>query len=209
MGSEVGSEHMEAAGAGCVMTAAKIDASWTGTLFVISGPSGAGKTALITRLVSGGVCRRARTATTRAPREGERDGVDYTFYADRDSFLRDRGEGKFLETAEVHGHLYGTPLEPLAEQLRDGLRVVLNIDVQGAATLMNDGVPATYIFIEPPSFEVLERRLRGRGSDSEAELCVRLENAREEMQQRDRYDHRVVNDDLEAAVAELEGLLKS
>ena len=190
------------------MATVKIDSNWPGTLVVISGPSGVGKTEVIARLVAAGLCRRARTATTRASREGERDGVDYFFYADREAFLRDELAGRFLETAEVHGSLYGTPLEPIAEQLQAGDTVVLNIDVQGVATLMDDGVPATYVFIEPPSLEELERRLRGRGSDTEEDLRARLENAREEMQQKDRYDHRVVNDDLETAVGELSQLLE-
>ncbi|MGE3165196.1 MAG: guanylate kinase [Planctomycetota bacterium] len=179
----------------------------SGSLVVLSGPSGVGKTALSERLIRDGVCTRAITATTRAPRPGERAGVDYVFYADRGTFLEDVAKGEFLEHAEVHGNLYGTPLAPLAARLRNGEVVLLVIDVQGAAALMQRGVEATYVFVAPPSFDELERRLRGRASDTPEALRVRLENARLEMACRDRYDHQVVNDDLDRAVKALAALL--
>lgn len=178
-----------------------------GSLVVLSGPSGVGKTALSERLIAAGVCTRAITATTRSPRENERDGVDYVFYPDRESFLRGVTQGQFLEHAEVHGNLYGTPIGPLDERLRSGQVVLLVIDVQGARVLMERGIEATYVFVAPPSFEELERRLRQRASDGPEALKLRLENARMELACRDRYDHQVVNDDLDVAVESLTALL--
>lgn len=176
--------------------------SQPGTLIVISGPSGVGKTAIVERLLERGVCERAITATTRAPREGEQDGKDY-FFHDRAGFEAGIAKGEFLEYAEVHGNLYGTPLAPLEAQRRAGHTVILNIDVQGVERLMELGTDATYVFLLPPSAEELERRLRSRGSDDEAAIQRRLENAQGELALQDRYEYRVVNDDLEKAVEEI------
>ncbi|MEM7164798.1 MAG: guanylate kinase [Planctomycetota bacterium] len=175
---------------------------WPGKIVVVSGPSGVGKTAIVDRLLARGTCKRAITATTRAPRAGEQDGVDYFFHT-RAAFEAGIQEGEFLEHAEVHGNLYGTPWTPLEKQLRAGHRVLLNIDVQGAERLMELGTNATFVFLLPPSLEELERRLRSRESDDEAAIQRRLDNAQGELARQDRYDHRVVNDDLDRAVEEI------
>ncbi|MFQ5653970.1 MAG: guanylate kinase [Planctomycetota bacterium] len=130
-------------------------------------------------------------------RQGERDGIDYHFY-ERDSFLEAAREGRFLEHAEVHGSFYGSPFTPLLEPLEEGATVLLSIDVQGAAQLLERRIPALFIFIEPPDMGELRRRLQGRGSDDPDSIDLRLENAREEMAQKGDYDHSVVNDDLGA-----------
>lgn len=172
----------------------------SGRLIVISGPSGVGKTALVDLLLAEYPCERCVTATTRAPREGERDGVDYHFY-DRDAFERDLGLDRFLEHAEVYGNLYGTPVGPLSKQLEAGRIVLLAIDVQGAAQLMDRQIPARYCFVEAPSWEELETRLRGRKSEDEAAIERRLQTARDELAAAPRYDMRIVNDDLAEAAA--------
>jgi guanylate kinase len=173
-----------------------------GRLVVISGPSGSGKTTVCDRLLAEPDIARAVTATTRKPRPGERDGIDYFFY-DEESFRRGIREGKFLEWAEVYGRLYGTPEEPLEAQLAAGRTVLLNIDVQGASELMRRGVDALTIFIEPPSVEELRRRLMARGADDAESIERRLETARAELAQKDRYDHCVVNADLDRTVEEI------
>ncbi len=180
---------------------------WPGRLVVLSGPSGVGKNAIAERLMARAAVTRAITATSRAPRPGERNGVDYYFYDER-SFREEIARGGFLEHAEVHGRLYGTPIAPLRKRLEAGETTLLVIDVQGALELKSRGVPGIYVFIEPPSMEALEARLRSRASDDEVQVRLRLENARREMAERDRYDHRVLNDDLERAVEELRTLLR-
>ncbi|MCZ6793297.1 MAG: guanylate kinase [Planctomycetota bacterium] len=180
-----------------------------GRLVVISGPSGAGKTSICRELLrrSASELERVVTATTRAPRGRERDGVDYLFL-DRDEFderIRDR---RFLEHADVYGHLYGTPREQVEEGIARGSTLLLNIDVQGARQLRDAGIDGLMtIFIEPPSFEALEERLRGRGTDPQEVVRRRLEQAREEMGEKSKYDHVVVNDELERAAAEVVQLI--
>ena len=176
-------------------------------LFVVSGPSGVGKTVICDRLVNEYQCGRAITATTRVPRDGEVDGVDYYFY-ERERFLADVAEERFLEHAEVYGNLYGTPVGPLAARLQRGEVVLLNIDVQGASNLMDDGVLAQFVFLNPPSLEELERRLRSRGTDDPEAVQVRLATAEAEMSGRDRYHHQVVNDNLNTVVEDLAVLME-
>ncbi len=173
-----------------------------GQLVVISGPSGAGKTTVCDRLLGESGIVRAITATTRTPREGEVDGVHYCFL-DEATFRKDIDSGRFLEWAEVHGQLYGTPEGPLELQLGAGSSVLLNIDVQGAEQLMDRGVPALYVFLDPPSLEELRGRLEARGADDAGSIETRLKNAREELARKDRYDHVVVNDELDRAVEEV------
>ena len=170
-----------------------------GIALVLSAPSGAGKTTLIKRLLSEfphfGY---SVSCTTRAPREGEIDGTDYTFLA-RSEFERLRAANHFAEWAEVHGNLYGTPLGPTRDMLRQGQDVLFDIDVQGAAQLKLSLAEAHFVFILPPSLAELERRLRQRGQDDEATIARRLGNARQEMQESRWYDALVVNDDLDQA----------
>ena len=181
-------------------------ASLPGRLVVLSGPSGVGKTVICDVLIERAGCTRVITATSRAPRDGEQDGVDY-YFRDRAGFESDIRSGRFLEHAEVHGNLYGTPLDPVREQLSRGETALLNIDVQGAVALIEHGIPACYVFIAPPSLEELEARLRKRSSDKDEQIRVRLANAREELAQQHHYDHVIVNDNLDRAVQEMIQLL--
>lgn len=139
------------------------------------------------------------SATTRARRPAERDGVDYRFLAEEE-FDRLEAQGYFLETAVVHGNRYGTPLPPIEEALAAGRTVLLEIDVQGARTVRRKLPEAVLIFIEPPSLAVLRARLEARRTESPEALERRLRNAEDEMEAAPEFDHRVVNDDLEEAI---------
>lgn len=176
-----------------------------GRLVVVSGPSGAGKSTVTARLLGqpGIRARLSISATTRPPRPGERDGVHY-FFHDRGRFEAARDRGEFLEWAEVHGNLYGTPAGPIRDVLARGDCVILVIDVQGGR-LVKDQVPnALLVFIDAPSLEVLEARLRDRGTDDEATIARRLRNARREIEVGARdYDVTIPNHDLDTAVNEL------
>ena len=176
-----------------------------GRLVVLSGPSGVGKTTVGDGLLRNPAFGRAVTATTRAPRGGEVDGRDYLFL-DTAEFRAGIERGRFLEHAEVHGNLYGTPRDQV-DAVRDrGLTCLLIIDVQGAAILREKGVDALFVFIAPPSWDVLEARLRGRASDDDDVIRRRLANARAELDRQNEYDAVVINDDLSAAIAQIEGL---
>ncbi len=134
------------------------------------------------------------------------DGVDY-FFLPREVFEAERDQGQFLEWAEVHGNLYGTPAGPVRDQLAQGCCVILEIDVQGAR-IVHERVPsAIRIFINAPNFEVLEQRLRARATDDEATIQRRLANARSEIEQASQYHHQITNDDLERATDELVEIL--
>jgi guanylate kinase len=179
-----------------------------GRLIVFVAPSGAGKTSVI-RLV------RSRhdgigysvSCTTRPMRPGEVDGRDYRFL-DAPTFRRGIDDGRFVEWAEVHGHLYGTPREPLDEAIAQGRDVLLDLDVVGSLRLKElYGDRAVTIFISPPSVAELERRLLLRATDSPAVQRLRLRNALTEMTFKDRFDFQVVNDDLERACREIDGIL--
>ena len=174
-----------------------------GFLVVLSGPSGCGKSSVATRLMADGRFGRAVTATTRAPRPGERDGVDYHFMT-VDAFRQGVAADEFLEWAEVHGHLYGTPKSSVGSLVDAGKACLLVIDVQGAAKLRHQGTGALFVFLAPPSESVLRQRLTKRGTETQAEVERRIHTALEdEMPRRSEYDHVVVNDDLDHAVAEI------
>lgn len=180
-----------------------------GLLVVLSGPSGVGKSTVAARLLEDPLYARAVTATTRAPRPGERDGVDYHFLTPEEFEARLR-RGEFLEHARVHGRLYGTPRAAVADVLASGRVCVLVIDVQGAATLRHAAVEGLFVFLAPPSEADLLARLRGRATESEAELSLRVQNAlREELPRRSEFHHVVVNDDLAHAVAEIRLLVSA
>jgi guanylate kinase len=173
-----------------------------GRLVVVSGPSGVGKTALIDRLLRDPRFARAITATTRPPRGAERDGVDYLFLAPEE-FRRRLDAGWFLEHADVYGRLYGTPKESVDGICARGRHCLLNIDVQGAATLRGLGVEALFVFVAPPSLEELERRIRARGQDFPETQARRLAAAKGELARSGEFDLVLVNDDLEATARRL------
>jgi guanylate kinase len=168
-----------------------------GRLVVVSGPSGVGKTAVIERLLKHPAFARAITATTRAPRGGERDGVDYVFLA-KEEFARRVEKGWFLEHAEVYGHRYGTPKEGPEAIAKAGRHCLLNIDVQGAATIKAAGVAALFVFIAPPSLTELERRLRDRAQDDPQTVARRLAVAESELARAQGFDLVLVNRDVDA-----------
>lgn len=170
-----------------------------GRLVVLSGASGVGKSTVVDRLIAraGGKVRRSISATTRAPRDGEIPGVDY-FFVSPEEF--DAMRGDLLESAEVHGSRYGTPAGPVREALGAGLCVILVIDVQGGFQVREKVPNALLVFIQAPSPDVLEHRLRERGTDDDAAVARRLANARREIEASRGYDVQLVNDDLEACV---------
>jgi len=178
-----------------------------GLLFIVSAPSGTGKTTLCERLVQIlPNLRMSRSYTSRAARVGERSGADYHF-VDRPTFEAMIGRGEFLEWADVFGNLYGTAAADTEALVASGQDVVLVIDVQGARQVRARGVDHTAIFVLPPSFEVLERRLRGRSVDSEAAMQRRLATARAEVGSYHEYDYVVINDQLEATVVRLQEII--
>ena len=178
-----------------------------GLLFIVSAPSGAGKTTLVERLVEQlPHLRMSRSYTSRAARQGETDGVDYNFVS-RERFEAMSAAGEFLEWAEVFGNLYGTCAEDTDRMLAGGDDVMLVIDVQGARKVRARGLSTRTVFVMPPSFGVLEQRLRGRSKDSEDAIQRRLQVAREEIAAFTEYDFVVVNDEVTAAVDRLRGIV--
>ena len=178
-----------------------------GLLFIVSAPSGTGKTTVVERLVE--VLPdlvRSRSYTSRPAREGENDGVDYNFIT-RERFEAMVGWGEFLEYADVFGNLYGTRAEDTERLLASGRDVVLVIDVQGAQLVRSRGIENVAVFVLPPSFEVLERRLRGRSKDPEDAVRRRLRTAREEVAVYGEYDYVVVNDELDRCVDRLRAIV--
>ena len=178
-----------------------------GLLFIVSAPSGAGKTTLVERLVERTPhLKMSRSYTSRAARQGEADGVDYNFVS-RPRFEAMIRGGEFLEWAEVFGNLYGTGSADTDTLLKAGHDVVLVIDVQGARKVRAAGMDSTTVFVMPPSLAVLEQRLRGRSKDSEAEIQRRLQVARDEVASFVEYDFVIVNDDVSSAVDRLRGIV--
>jgi guanylate kinase len=186
-----------------------MSSSGRGLLFIVSAPSGAGKTTLVERLVEQTPrLRMSRSYTSRRAREGERDGVDYNFVT-RDRFEAMAAAGEFLEWADVFGNLYGTRAADTDRMLAGGDDVVLVIDVQGARKVRARGLDTRTVFVMPPSFAALEQRLRGRSKDSEAAIQRRLQVARDEVAAFTEYDFVVVNDELTAAVDRLRAIVVS
>jgi len=179
-----------------------------GTLFIISAPSGAGKTTILKRLLAtvGGAAFSV-SHTTRGQRPAEQEGIDY-FFLDRAAFEAMRDRGDFLEHAEVHGNYYGTSVQAVRERLGEGIDVILDIDVQGAAQVRRHAeIGQASVFIVPPGWEELEKRLRERGTDSPEIIEMRCANARRELGDLDKYDYVVVNDCLDEAVDTLRAII--
>jgi guanylate kinase len=180
-----------------------------GRLFVITAPSGAGKTSLTKALLAAEPGLRLSTSyTTRPPRPGEQDGREYHF-VDEPTFLAMRDRGEFLENALVHGNRYGTSRKVIAETLERGQDLVLEIDWQGAAQVRELYPEGIGIFILPPSIEELERRLRGRGQDSDAVIQRRLANAQAEMAHAQEFEYRIINKDFDTAKAKLVEIVRA
>jgi guanylate kinase len=183
------------------------EASAAGRLFLITGPSGVGKGTLVSALLQ----RHPQiwlsvSATTRAPRSGEQEGEHY-FFLDRAAFDAKVAQAGLLEWAEFAGNCYGTPREPVEQHLAAGRPVLLEIELEGARQVRQSFPSGFQIFIKPPSFEELERRIRGRGTDSDEAISRRLERARVELAAEAEFDAVLVNDDLDHALAQLEQLM--
>ena len=176
-----------------------------GRIVLISGPSGCGKSTIIQRLISDERVEFSVSATTRAKREGEVEGVDYHFLSKEEFRAKVEG-GAFIEYAEVYGNLYGTLRAPMESAIAEGRIFLIEIDVQGALQLRALDEPGVYVFIAPPSFDELKRRLIGRGTESPEVLERRLKKAEDEYLERVKYDHVVINDDLDRAVGEVRAL---
>jgi len=178
-----------------------------GTLFVVSSPSGGGKGTIIRHVLA--VVENLSYSvsyTTRAPRPGELDGREY-FFVSRDIFDEMIAAGEFLEWACVHGNLYGTAKRQVSEETAAGLDIIVEVDVQGAASVRQLLMDTVSIFILPPSPEVLRRRLLARGTDSPEELEVRLRNAPDELKQYSAFDYVIINDEIEKAVHQLASII--
>jgi len=180
-----------------------------GKLFVITAPSGAGKTSLTRALLAGEPELKLSTSyTTRAPRPGEQNGREYHF-VDEPTFLAMRDRGEFLENALVHGNRYGTSKKVIAETLERGQDLVLEIDWQGAAQVRRLYSDCIGIFILPPSMEELERRLRGRGQDAQDVIERRLANAQAEMAHAHEFKYRIINNNFDTAKAQLAEIVRN
>jgi guanylate kinase len=178
-----------------------------GLLFIVSAPSGTGKTTLVERLVQVVPrLRLSRSYTSRSARAGEQDGVDYNFIS-REQFEAMIGESAFLEWADVFGNYYGTGVADTEAFLAAGEDVVLVIDVQGARQVRGRGIETVGVFVLPPSAGVLESRLRGRSKDSEEQILRRLAVARTEVSEFAQYEYVVVNDDLDGAVNRMRAIV--
>jgi guanylate kinase len=178
-----------------------------GLLFVVSAPSGGGKTSLVANVLDTlPNLKRSISCTTRPPRPGEKDRVDYIF-VEQSEFDRLREENRLLEWAEVYGNLYGTPKDPIEENRAKGVDTILAIEIQGARSVRREFEEAITIFVQPPSIDALEQRLRERASDSEEVIQQRLDLARSEVEWLYEYDYAIVNDDLERASGDLRAII--
>jgi len=178
-----------------------------GQLTVITGPSGVGKGTLVKPLLERNPSIwLSVSATTRSARQGETDGVNYFFHS-RDQFEALVAAGGLLEWAEFAGNCYGTPRQPVEDQLATGRPVLLEIELEGARQVRRSFPEAVQIFLAPPSFEELERRIRGRGTESEEAILRRLSRAKDEIKAQDEFDAVLINDDLDQALQRLEQLM--
>lgn len=178
-----------------------------GLLYIVSAPSGAGKTSLLSKLITSlGDVTVAISHTTRQPRAAEEHGKDY-FFVDKQVFETHIAQGEFLEYANVFGNFYGTSRTSVDRLLQDGQDVVLEIDWQGARTVRELMPDAISIFIIPPSIEALQSRLSGRGQDSDKVIAARMQTAQEQISHYSEYDYLVVNDDFDVALNELKAIV--
>ncbi len=179
-----------------------------GILFVVTGPSGVGKGTVLTRVRERKSLYFSISATTRKPREGEQDGVQYYFLT-KEQFEQKIAAGGFLEYAQFSGNYYGTPAEPVDRQLKEGKDILLEIEVQGAMQVKKNRPDAVRIFLAPPSFAELERRLTGRGTEDEEAIRMRLETARHELTLAPQFDYIVVNHTVEQAVLDVLAIMRA
>lgn len=180
-----------------------------GQLFIVSGPSGSGKTTLSKKVIQDiGDITFVVSYTTRVPRPGERDGVDYRFVSDKefDELIADK---RLSEWAIVHGHRYGTPVHPIEESASSGIDLLLDIDVQGARNIRGKYSDGVYIFVLPSSLDILRKRLMERKSEGVIEIDARLEDARKEIQEINNYDYIIINDFLAEASENLAAIILS
>lgn len=179
-----------------------------GRLIVISGPAGTGKGTVVNGLMERERYALSVSATTRAPRGFEQDGINY-FFKTVEEFEEMIKNGEFLEYAKFVDNYYGTPKKYVLDKLEEGKNVLLEIEVQGALQVKKNYPDATLIFLLPPSMDELESRLRGRATDSEETILKRLARAEEEMSYKDKYDYQVVNLEVEQAVEEIENIINN
>lgn len=180
-----------------------------GKLFVFTGPSGTGKGTILKEVLAAEPqLRLSVSATTRAPRAGECNGVHYWFMQ-REEFEAQIAQGAFLEHARYVDNYYGTPVGPVNDQLEAGYDVVLEIEVQGAMQIHEKRPDAVMVFVAPPSLEELSRRLHGRGTEADETVQARLKTARDELSYADRFDYVIINDDLQQAIDDLRAILRA
>jgi guanylate kinase len=178
-----------------------------GIIFIISGPSGGGKTTLTGKVMEElDKLRFSVSCTTREPREGEVEGRDYTFISESE-FMDMVRENKFAEYANVYGHLYGTPIVQLEMAKKTGVDLILDIDVQGARQIREKYPSGVFCFVMPPNIEDLKKRLKARGSEEDAVIEKRLSVARQEMEGVENYDYIIYNDELDSAVRSLKEII--
>ncbi|MDO5783669.1 MAG: guanylate kinase [Eubacteriales bacterium] len=179
-----------------------------GILFVVTGPSGVGKGTVLTKVRERKELYFSISATTRKPREGEQDGVHYYFLT-KEQFEQKVAEGGFLEHAQFSGNYYGTPAEPVDRQLKEGKDILLEIEVQGAMQVRENRPDAVRIFLAPPSFAELEKRLTGRGTEDAEAIRLRLETAKHELTLAPQFDYIVVNNTVEQAVSDVLAIMQA
>jgi len=180
-----------------------------GTLFVVTAPSGAGKTSICDAVLKTvPKLKYSVSATTRPPRKGEVNGEDY-FFLSREEFEKGIKEGKFLEHARVYDNYYGTPRAYIEKEMNSGFDIIMDIDAQGALSIKALKYPAVFVYILPPSLLALRQRLEGRGTDAREVIEKRLDQAEKEIGYLPEYDYVIVNDKLPVAIAEMESLFRA